>query len=92
MLAAFILSAAAFADPQEPVKTQQANQQPTPTATPKEGDKTPLMGAFTEMNWVELPERKPMQFAVLSGHPKERAYTRMRKVPAGTDNPASSRT
>ena len=27
------------------------------------------------------------QFAVLSGDPKKGAYTQMRKVPAGTDNP-----
>ena len=28
-----------------------------------------------------------MQFALLSGDPKTGAYTQMRKVPAGTDNP-----
>jgi len=45
------------------------------------------MVSFTELKWVELPERKGMQFAVLSGDPKKGAYTQMRKVPAGTDNP-----
>ncbi len=50
-------------------------------------DGTPLMVSFTELKWVELPERKGMQFAVLSGNPKTGEYTQMRKVPAGTDNP-----
>ena len=58
-----------------------------PTAAPQEGDKAPRMVSFTELKWVELPERKGMQFAVLSGDPKTGAYTQMRKVPAGTDNP-----
>jgi hypothetical protein len=31
-----------------------------------------------------------MQFATLSGDPKTGAYTQMRKVPAGTDNPLHS--
>jgi hypothetical protein len=31
-----------------------------------------------------------MQFAVLSGDPKTAAYTQIRKVPAGTDNPLHS--
>jgi hypothetical protein len=31
-----------------------------------------------------------MQFAVLSGDPKTGAYTQIRKVPAGTDNPLHS--
>ena len=86
MLAAVSLSAAALASPQELPKTQNAKQQPTPTATPKEGGKAPLMVSFAELNWVELPERKGMQFAVLSGDPKTGEYTQMRKVPAGTDN------
>ena len=47
----------------------------------------PVMVAFAELNWIELPERKGMQFAVLSGDPKAGPYTQMRKVPAGTDNP-----
>jgi quercetin dioxygenase-like cupin family protein len=45
------------------------------------------MVSFSEMKWIELSERKGMQFAVLSGDPKKSAYTQMRKVPAGTDNP-----
>jgi hypothetical protein len=71
----------------EPSKTQKAEQQPTPTATPKTGAQAPMMVSFAEMKWVELPERKGMQFAVLSGDPKTGEYTQMRKVPAGTDNP-----
>jgi len=51
------------------------------------GGKAPLMVSFTDLKWTELPERKGMQFAILSGDPKKGAYTQMRKVPAGTDNP-----
>jgi quercetin dioxygenase-like cupin family protein len=54
---------------------------------PKQGGKAPLMVSFTDLKWTELPERKGMQFAVLSGDPKKGEYTQMRKVPAGTDNP-----
>ena len=56
-------------------------------AAPKEDGKAPLMVSFTDLKWTELPERKGMQFAVLSGDPKKGEYTQMRKVPAGTDNP-----
>ena len=49
--------------------------------------KVPFMVSFTDMKWVELAERKGMQFAILSGDPKTGPYTQMRKVPAGTDNP-----
>ena len=45
------------------------------------------MVSFAELRWTELPERKGMQFAVLSGDPTTGEYTQMRKVPAGTDNP-----
>lgn len=51
---------------------------------------TPLMMSFTDLTWTELPERKGMQFAALSGDPKTGAYTQIRKVPAGTDNPLHS--
>jgi hypothetical protein len=51
---------------------------------------TPMMVSFTDMKWIELPERKGMQFALLSGDPKTGEYTQMRKVPAGTDNPLHS--
>ncbi len=30
----------------------------------------PMMVSFTDLKWTELPERKGMQFAVLSGDPK----------------------
>lgn len=50
----------------------------------------PIMMSPTDMKWTELPERKGMQFALLSGDPKTGAYTQMRKVPAGTDNPLHS--
>ena len=52
--------------------------------------KTPFMVSFGELKWVELPERKGMQFATLSGDPKTGPYTQIRKVPAGTDNPLHS--
>lgn len=51
---------------------------------------TPMMVSFTDLKWTELPERKGMQFAVLSGDPKTSEYTQIRKVPAGTDNPLHS--
>lgn len=76
VLAAVSLSTAALAD-----------EAPKPAAATKEGGKAPLMVSFTDLKWTELPERKGMQFAVLSGDPKKEAYTQMRKVPAGTDNP-----
>jgi putative intracellular protease/amidase len=59
-------------------------------AKPADGhqrDSGPLMVSFTDLKWTELPERKGMQFAVLSGDPATGEYTQMRKVPAGTANP-----
>ena len=47
---------------------------------------TPFMVSLTDLKWVELPERKGMQFAILSGDPKTGPYTQMRKVRAGTNN------
>ena len=57
-----------------------------PTQAGQEGVR-PLMVSYTELRWTELPERKGSQVALLSGDPGEGAYTEMRKVPAGTDNP-----
>src|SRR4030095_376799 len=51
---------------------------------------TPMMVSSKDLKWTELPERKGMQFAVLSGDPKTGEYTQIRKVPAGTDNPLHS--
>ncbi len=59
-------------------------EKPTETAT------APLMVQFEELKWTALPERPGMQFFVLSGDPKMREYTQLRKVPAGTDNPLHS--
>jgi quercetin dioxygenase-like cupin family protein len=53
-------------------------------------NKAPFMVSFADLMWVDLPERKGMQFAVLSGDPKTGAYSQIRKVPAGTDNPLHS--
>lgn len=57
---------------------------------PSKDAKTPHMVSFTDLKWIELPERKGMQYSVLSGDPKTGEYTQMRKVPAGTDNPLHS--
>ena len=54
--------------------------------TQKQESKTPIMISFTDLKWIELPERKGTQFAVLSGDPKTGPYTQMRKVPAGSNN------
>jgi quercetin dioxygenase-like cupin family protein len=59
-------------------------------AAPQQERKVPLMVSFADLKWADLPERKGMQFAVLSGDPKTAAYTQIRKVPAGTDNPLHS--
>ena len=64
-----------------------AQEGATPAAATEQGDSRPLMVSFAELTWTELPERKGMQFAVLSGDPTKGEYTQMRKVPAGTDNP-----
>ena len=58
--------------------------------TQRQKNESPLMVSFADLKWVELPERKGMQFAVLSGDPKVGPYTQIRKVPAGTDNPLHS--
>jgi Domain of unknown function (DUF4437) len=56
----------------------------------KAENKAPLMVSFADLKWVELPERKGMQFALLSGDPKTGPYTQIRRVPGGTDNPLHS--
>jgi len=56
----------------------------------KAESKAPLMVSFTDLKWVELSERKGMQFALLSGDPKTGSYTQIRRVPSGTDNPLHS--
>ncbi len=55
-----------------------AQQVAAPRAASKDR-KSPLMISFAELKWTELPERKGMQFALLSGDPKTGAYTQMRK-------------
>ena len=56
------------------------------SASQKQEGRTPFMVSFTDLKWVELPQRKGMQFAILSGDPKSGPYTQIRKVLAGTDN------
>ena len=55
-------------------------------ASSQESTKAPLMVAFTDLKWTEVPQRKGMMMAVLSGDPATGEYTQMRKVPGGTDN------
>jgi len=55
-------------------------------ASPEQESGTPFMVSLTDLKWVELPQRKGMQFAILSGDPRNGPYTEMRKVRAGTDN------
>jgi hypothetical protein len=86
LLVAVTIYAAAIVSLQEPSKAQKAEPQPAVTAMTDKDSKVPMMVSFTELKWVELPERKGMQFALLSGDPKQGAYTQMRKVPAGTNN------
>jgi hypothetical protein len=57
---------------------------------PAKDAKTSHMVSFADLKWIDLPERKGMQYSVLSGDPKTGEYTQMRKVPAGTDNPLHS--
>ena len=54
--------------------------------TSQESNKAALMVAFTDLKWTEVPQRKGMMMAVLSGDPASGEYTQMRKVPAGTAN------
>jgi hypothetical protein len=60
------------------------------SASVKESATVPLMVSFADLKWRALPERPGMQFALLSGDPTTGAYTQVRKVPAGTDNPLHS--
>jgi quercetin dioxygenase-like cupin family protein len=66
-----------------------AEEPAKPTTSARESG-APLMLSYTEMKWTELPERKGMQFALLSGDPKTGAYTQMRRVPPTTSNPLHS--
>ena len=79
VLAAIFLVAIAVA-----MNAQQTSHHQEQTA------KIPLMVSLDDMKWTALPERPGMQFAILSGNPGTGAYTQMRKVPAGTDNPLHS--
>jgi hypothetical protein len=74
--------AAAVASLSAPMLAQEGTQ--------RQKNETPLMVSFADLKWVELPERKGMRFAVLTGDPKVGPYTQIRKVPAGTDNPIHS--
>ena len=55
-------------------------------AMPAQESKSPIMVAFADLKFIDLPERKGNQYALLSGDPKTGAYTQVRKVPTGTDN------
>ena len=49
-------------------------------ATAKSAD-MPLMVSFEDLKWTEFPERKGMQFAVLSGDPKSGPYAKFERFP-----------
>lgn len=65
-----------------------AEEAATPGATTKENNKAPLMMSFADLKWTELPERKGMLFAVLSGDPTKEKYTQMRKGARRNGQPA----
>lgn len=79
IVAALSLAIVALAVRQQ-AQTQGQKEEPTP----------PMMVSFADVKWTALPERPGMQFAVISGDPKTGAYTQLRRVPAGTDNPLHS--
>ena len=70
--------------------TTRADDKADKSAASGKSSGTPMMVSFTDLKWTELPERKGMQFSLLSGDPKTGSYTQIRKVPAGTDNPLHS--
>lgn len=72
------------------MNAQQSGQMTKTDANQDSSAKTPLMVSLDDMKWTALAERPGMQFAILSGNPSAGAYTQMRKVPAGTDNPLHS--
>jgi hypothetical protein len=72
------------------MNAQQSGQMTKTDANQDPSAKTPLMVSLDDMKWTALPERPGMQFAILSGNPSTGAYTQMRKVPAGTENPLHS--
>jgi len=57
---------------------------------PRQNNKAPMMQSFESLKWEQLPQRPGMQLAVLTGDPNVGAYTEIRKVPAGTNNPLHS--
>lgn len=48
--------------------------------------KAPVMVAFADLKWLEVPGRKGDQYSLLSGDPQSGAYAEFRKVPAGAIN------
>ncbi|MGH9962170.1 MAG: hypothetical protein ACREBC_34445, partial [Pyrinomonadaceae bacterium] len=67
------------------VALAQVGTRPAAQESPAKG---PVMVSLADMKWTDLPERKGMQFAMISGdHNKGGAYTEMRKVPAGFAGP-----
>ena len=58
-----------------------------PTAEREGEGSSPLMVSYAQLKWIDLPDVKGTQFAVISGDPKTGPYTQMRRIPAGTDNP-----
>lgn len=52
-----------------------------------EGEKAPSSVSFADLKWTEVPGRKGMLIAIVSGDPQVGPYTSVRKVPPGTDIP-----
>jgi hypothetical protein len=50
--------------------TALADDKADKSAASSKSSGTPMMVSFTDLKWTELPERKGMQFSVLSGDPK----------------------
>ena len=85
MLATIVMGVGAVA-----MNAQQPTQMTKTDANQEQPAKMPLMVSLDDMKWTTLQERPGMQFAILSGNPSTGAYTQMRRVPAGTDNPLHS--
>ena len=56
-------------------------------AAQESATKAPVMVSSADLKWIDLTEKKEMQYVVISGDHQKEAYTEMRKVRAGYDSP-----
>ena len=56
-------------------------------AAQESATKAPVMVSSSDLKWIDLTEKKEMQYVVISGDHQKEAYTEMRKVRAGYDSP-----